>query len=117
MATVSAELSSLSLSRCPTRIPTTGATPSQRPKRADVLTDRRKVGLSPPSTRELRKLSRLRIKPSDSSPNTNCSPTGLRVQRVPCDREPMTAPQDLSACTGAGSGRYVLLCLRHHKSR
>src|ERR1700744_1909649 len=81
MATVSENLSSLSLRKCPMRIPTTGATPSQTPKMADVLTDVRKGGLSPPSTSELRKLSRLRTNPSVSSPSTNESPPGLRVKQ------------------------------------
>ena len=61
------------------RIPTTGATPSHTPKMADVLTDVEKVGLSPPSTSELRKLSRLRTNPSVSSPNTKDS--SLRITR------------------------------------
>src|SRR4051812_13185607 len=47
--------------------PTRGAAASQRPKMADVLTERRKVGLSPPSTSEVLKLSRLRVNPSVSS--------------------------------------------------
>src|SRR4051794_38030410 len=47
--------------------PTRGAAASQRPKMADVLTERRKVGLSPPSTSEVLKLSRLRVRPSVSS--------------------------------------------------
>src|SRR3954468_14909958 len=56
-------------------IPTSGATPSQRAKMQEVLTDRRNVGLSPPSTIEIRKLSRLRVNPSVRSEITCCSRT------------------------------------------
>src|ERR1700753_1619150 len=71
------------------RIPTTGATPSQTPKMADVLTDVRKVGLSPPSTSELRKLSRLRMNPSASRPNPldhSRGPHPLQPQSQPARR-------------------------------
>src|SRR5436189_1623958 len=37
--------------------------PSHRPKMKEVLTDRRRVGLSPPSAIAIRKLSRLRVNP------------------------------------------------------
>src|SRR4051812_40555611 len=47
--------------------PTSGAAASQTPKMAEVLTDRRRVGLRPPSTTDVRKLSRLSVKPSVSS--------------------------------------------------
>src|SRR3954469_15294989 len=56
-------------------IPTSGATPSQRAKMQEVLTDRRNVGLSPPSTIEIRKLSRLSVNPSVRSEITCCSRT------------------------------------------
>src|SRR4051812_41736861 len=56
-------------------IPMSGATPSQRAKMQEVLTDRRNVGLSPPSTIEIRKLSRLRVNPSVRSEITCCSRT------------------------------------------
>src|SRR5215212_4549495 len=48
-------------------IPTSGATASQRAKIKEVLTDRRRVGLRPPSTIAIRKLSRLRVSPSVNS--------------------------------------------------
>src|SRR5262245_50391840 len=54
-------------------IPTSGARPSQRPKMKDVLTDVPKLGLSPPSTIEMRKLSRLSVNPSVRSAIT-CAP-------------------------------------------
>ena len=66
---VSAGPAILLLKNSPMTIPTSGAMPSQMPKIADVLTDCLKVGLSPPSTSELRKLSRLRVNPSEISPN------------------------------------------------
>ena len=44
MATVSAVLSILSLRKWPMTIPIAGATPSHRPKMAEVLTDWAKVG-------------------------------------------------------------------------
>src|SRR3954452_13480295 len=56
-------------------IPTSGATPSQRANMQEVFTDRRNVGLSPPSTIEIRKLSRLRVNPSVRSEITCCSRT------------------------------------------
>src|SRR4051794_21049842 len=44
-------------------MPTSGATPSHRPKMKEVFIDVRTVGLRPPSTIEIRKLSRLRVNP------------------------------------------------------
>ena len=69
IAMVSAVPAILLLRKAPMTMPISGATPSQSPKIADVLTDCLKVGLSPPSTSELRKLSRLSVSPSESSPN------------------------------------------------
>src|SRR5829696_497888 len=59
--------------------PTSGATPSHRPKMKDVWTDVRRLGLSPPSTSEVRKLSRLRVNPRVTSPIT-CGPPALAVE-------------------------------------
>src|SRR4029079_4257095 len=47
--------------------PTSGARPSNRPKIREGFTDRAKDGFSPPSTSEVRKLSRLKVNPSESS--------------------------------------------------
>src|SRR3954465_591797 len=82
-ATSSAVESILSLRKWPTTSPTSGATPSQRPKMKDVLTDVRKVGLSPPSTSEIRKLSRLRVNPSVSSAITGVPRAGAANGRDP----------------------------------
>src|SRR4051812_9727207 len=48
--------------------------PSHRPKMRDVLTDRSRLGLSPPSAIEMRKLSRLRVNPRVKSAITSFSP-------------------------------------------
>src|SRR3954451_21604389 len=67
--------------------PTSGATASQRPKMRDVLTDRPRVGLSPPRTIEVRKLSRLRVTPRVRSeiirfPRTLAARTGDAALQV-----------------------------------
>src|SRR3954470_10487848 len=64
---MSAVESIFSLRYWPTTIPTRGARPSQRAKINEVLTDRRRLGLSPPRTIEIRKLSKLSVSPSVSS--------------------------------------------------
>src|SRR3954465_12275301 len=46
------------------KMPTSGATASHMAKMNDVLTDRPRVGFRPPSTIEIRKLSRLKVNPS-----------------------------------------------------
>jgi hypothetical protein len=91
-AIVSAVESILLLRKSPMRIPISGAMPSHRPKMKEVFIDRRRVGLSPQSTTDMRKLSRLRVKPSDMSANIVPGTIGStardlpRLQRAVTDR-------------------------------
>src|SRR5689334_1336264 len=79
-ATVSEVDEMLLLRTWPMSIPTAGAMPSHNPKIKDVWTDWRKVGLSPPSTIDIRKLSRLRV-----TPRTRSVITGfVRSRRAIC---------------------------------
>src|SRR5689334_9407982 len=74
--------------------PTSGATPSHTPKMSDVLTDVRQLGLWPPRTIAIRKLSRLSVMPSVRS----------AITRV---------PRDLASEAGGPAlqvGSYPLLC-------
>src|SRR5690348_12636385 len=89
--------------------PTSGMTPSHRPKIKDVFADWRTLGLRPPSTMDVRKLSMLRVNPRTISPiiSSPSSPLGHHGGR----RRPSTArvgprSDDAVAPRGLVRGRH-----------